>query len=262
MRQAKAACIQCLVTGLLLLLLQAGAFAQTADTTVVEHIVDSSIEATVTTYEEQDDMPRQKIVVPDVPQFRAVPDSVIRNLQKKKDFAYANDPDYWRKKEMSRDSGGSWLDWLITRPWFRYMVLTLMIGVLLFALIRIGISNRLFIFTGGKRSGDAEEDELLKKDDLAQRVQEAEAQGNYRLAVRYRYMKVLQDMDERKIISLNAQSTNWDYVNRLGGHPLKKQFLLLTRAYEYVWYGEFDLSSDQYGYLKTEFQQFENSLNQ
>ena len=69
------------------------------------------------------------------------------------------------------------------------------------------------------------------------------------------------EMDERKIITLNAQSTNWDYVNNLGGHPLKKQFLLLTRAYEYVWYGEFGLNNDQYGYLKTEFLQFENSLN-
>ncbi|HYC29907.1 MAG TPA: DUF4129 domain-containing protein, partial [Chitinophagaceae bacterium] len=126
---------------------------------------------------------------------------------------------------------------------------------------RIAVSNRLVMFTSSRKSANAEEDELLQKENLAALIQEAEAQNNFRLAVRYRYMKVLQEMDERQIISLNAQSTNWDYVNRLGGHPLKKQFLLLTRAYEYVWYGEFEINNDQYGYLRTEFQQFENSLS-
>jgi hypothetical protein len=118
------------------------------------------------------------------------------------------------------------------------------------------------MFSGGRKSGDAEEDELLQKDNLAALVQEAEARDNFRQAVRYRYMKALQEMDEKQIIALNAQSTNWDYVNRLGAHPLKKQFLLLTRAYEYVWYGEFEINKDQYGYLRTEFLQFENALSQ
>jgi hypothetical protein len=141
------------------------------------------------------------------------------------------------------------------------MILTVMALVLLFVIVKIALSNKLFITRSSRKSGIAEEDELLNKHNLPSLIQEAEAQNNFRLAVRYRYMKVLQDMDERKIIHLHAQSTNWDYVNSLGGHPLKKQFLLLTRAYEYVWYGEFEITGEQYSYLKTEFQQFENSLN-
>lgn len=244
------------VTGLLLLLLHAGGFAQDTDTTVT--VIDT--EATVSSYEEEQS-PKRTNNEPEVRAFRTVPDSVINNLQKQKEFAYANDPAYWKKDKPVNDEGDDWLGWLITRNWFRYMILTLMIAVLLFALIRIAVSNRLLMFSSKRRSADAEENELLQKENLAAMIQDAEAQNNFRLAVRYRYMKVLQDMDERKIISLNAQNTNWDYVNRMGSHPLKNKFLLLTRAYEYVWYGEFELTNDQYGYLKTEFQQFENSIN-
>jgi hypothetical protein len=253
-------CIKGVITGLLLFALQAGAFAQYEDTTVT---VDTSTDAevSVTTYDTEEQSPRQEAGPPqEPPVFRAVPDSVIRNLQKKKEFAYANDPAYWKKEPVSSDSN-DWLAWLISKEWFKYMVLTLLIGVLLFAIIRIAISNRMFMFTAGRKSADREEDELLQQENLASLVQEAEAQNNFRLAVRYRYMKVLQEMDERKIIALDARSTNWDYVSRMGSHPLKNQFLLLTRAYEYVWYGEFEINNDQYGYLRTEFQQFENSLS-
>lgn len=247
--------IKGVVAGVLLLFLYAGSFAQ--DTTVT--VIDT--DATVTAYDEAEESPKQTSNEPEVRAFRAVPDSVISKLQKQKEFAYANDPAYWKKDKPTEDEGSDWLGYLITSDWFRYLILTLMIAVLLFAVIRIAVSNRLLMFSGRKRSANAEEDELLQKENLASMIQEAEAQNNFRVAVRYRYMKVLQDMDERKIISLNAQNTNWDYVNRMGSHPLKNKFLLLTRAYEYVWYGEFELNTEQYGYLKTEFQQFENSIN-
>lgn len=240
-----------IITILLLLLFQQGSFAQ--DT------VPESTEVTVSVLDEEQNTEQSVAPLPSPPVFRSVPDSVVQALKKKKDFAYANDPEYW-KKEKPRSNG--WLAWLVSRNWFRYMILTVLALGLLFAIIKIALSNKLFITRSARKSGNTEEDELLQKNNLPALIQEAEAKNNFRLAVRYRYMKVLQDMDERNIIQLNAQSTNWDYVKRLGSHPLKKQFLLLTRAYEYVWYGEFEVNSDQYGYLKTEFQQFENSLNQ
>jgi hypothetical protein len=237
---------------LLVTLLQQTGFAQ--------ETLDSA-QVNVTAYDEveaEEVQEPQEEAVPEPVVLRQVPDSIIKMLQQRKEFAYANDPAYWQR-EPAPEPG--WIDWLASRDWFRYMILAVMVLVLLFVLVKIVFANKLFT-SSSRKSGIAEEDELLNRNNLPALIQEAEAQNNFRLAVRYRYMKILRDMDERKIIQLNAQSTNWDYVNRLSDHPLKKQFLLLTRAYEYVWYGEFEISSDQYGYLKTEFQQFENSLNQ
>ncbi|HEY0677379.1 MAG TPA: DUF4129 domain-containing protein [Chitinophagaceae bacterium] len=228
------------------LLIQTSVSAQSEQDTIVES---SSV-----VYQQEEEVPQQ----PSPPSFRKVPDSVIAALKRKKEFAYANDPAYWVREKP--DNKPTWIEWLISQTWFRYLILGLMTGILLFAIIRIALSNRLFILRSSKKSGRTEEDELLQMENLSSLIQEAEVQQDFRLAIRYRYMKALQDMDQRQLIQLNAQYTNWDYVNKLGSHPLKKQFLLLTRAYEYAWYGEFHINQDQYGYIRSEFQQFENSL--
>jgi hypothetical protein len=104
------------------------------------------------------------------------------------------------------------------------------------------------------------DDIISEEDNLDELIATAEQQGNFRQAVRYRYRKLLKDMDERKLIKLDAKRTNWDYVSSLSGNPLKKQFLLLTRAYEYIWYGEFNINNEQYEYVKTEFQAINKSI--
>jgi hypothetical protein len=202
----------------------------------------------------------------DTASFRAIPDSVVNQLKRNKDFAYANDPEFW-KEERNRlnndellNPKDTWLDKLVAKTWFRRLMLALMVCLLVFAVVKIALSNRMMLRRGPRQYNLNEDDAALQKEDLDKLVAQAEQAGNFRLAVRYRYMKALQQMDARGIIQLDAKSTNWDYVNRLINHPLKKQFLLLTRAYEYVWYGEFPLNGDQYQYLKTEFGHYNNSL--
>jgi len=201
-----------------------------------------------------------------------VPDSVIRNLQRHKDFAYANDAEYWPKKEVDKDQAAAgkkkkssdsdkpWLDQLTDMAWFNFMIWALLIGILVYAIVRIAISNRLIMFKGQGPSISDEDHQMMQEQDIRGMIADAEAKQQYRLAVRYRYMKLLKDLDERNIIRLDAKATNWDYVQRMGQHSLKKQFLLLTRAYEYIWYGEFKVNADQYGLIKTEFEKMENSL--
>lgn len=202
----------------------------------------------------------------DTVSLRAVPDSIVENLKRDKDFEYANDPEFWKQErarlsnEMLDDTEPTWLDRLIQKKWFNRLLMVILVGLLIFAVVKIALSNRMMMRRGPKQFDRQEDDAALQKEDLDKLTAQAEQQGNFRLAVRYRYMKALQQMDVRGIIQLDAKSTNWDYVNRMIRHPLKKQFLLLTRAYEYVWYGEFPVNEEQYQFLKTEFEQYNNSL--
>jgi hypothetical protein len=239
----------------LLLLMQVSAFAQ-YDSVAVQPSDETSDEA-----------PAEATPVADTISFRAVPDSIVENLKRDKDFEYANDPEFW-KQERTRLSAddelkereATWLDRLIQKTWFNRVIMVIMVGLLIFAVVKIALSNRMMMRRGPKQFNQQEDDADLQKEDLDKLITQAEQQANFRLAVRYRYMKALQQMDTRGIIQLDAKSTNWDYVNRMVRHPLKKQFLLLTRVYEYVWYGEFSVNEEQYQYLKTEFEQYNNSL--
>lgn len=243
-----------------MLFMQTAAMAQEADSLNTDTTYDTSAEAPAseTTVD-------QEVLPGDAVSFRTVPDSVVANLKRDDDFTYANDPEFWKKERdritgQFKESEPGWFDILISRPWFKRLLLIAMVCLLVFAIIKIAISNRLMLRSKPKNFNGAEDDDVLQKDNLDNLVSQAEQQANFRLAVRYRYMRALQQMEARNIVQLDAKSTNWDYVNRMINHPLKKQFLLLTRAYEYVWYGEFALNGEQYQYLKTEFEQYNNSL--
>ncbi|HYF29795.1 MAG TPA: DUF4129 domain-containing protein [Chitinophagaceae bacterium] len=241
----------------LLLLLQGNAMAQEEE--VVEAVTDTAYVTDAQADETSDDAAEEE-EVKDTAVYRQVPDSVIVKYKNNKDFAYANDPQYWVRKKPEKPSE-SWLDRLLSQPWLKYVILALMALILLYAIVKIAVSNKLLLFRSAPMKADIEaEQDLLKQENLPALITQAEQAGSLRLAVRYRYMKTLQDMQQRNLIQLSAQATNWEYVNRLGSHPLRKQFQLLTRAYEYVWYGEFDVNAEQYGYLKTEFQKFESSI--
>lgn len=182
--------------------------------------------------------------------FRSVPDSVITNLQNRKEFAYANDPEYWQTEEEERTT--------IRIPAFvQYIGWALIIAVLAYVVMRLLMANNILNFSKPKkiRSGSQDE-ELLERTDLAQLISEAEQKDLYRIATRYRFMKILQELDARNLVQLDKKRTNWDYVRQLSSHPLNKKFLYLTQAYEYVWYGEFDINRSQYDLLKSKFEQF------
>ena len=183
--------------------------------------------------------------------FRSVPDSVIKNLQNRKEFAYANDSEYWKREEEESTK-------INFPPFLKYVAWGIVIGVLLFVLIKLLMANKILSFRKPKKfkSESQQDEELLERTDLGLLISEAEKKEQFRIATRYRFMKILQELDARSLVQLDKKRTNWDYVKQLSSHPLNKKFLYLTQAYEYVWYGEFDINRSQYELLKTKFEQF------
>ena len=55
---------------------------------------------------------------------------------------------------------------------------------------------------------------------------------------------------------MHPELTNWDYIMQLGSHPLDQKFRYLTTAYEYTWYGEFELNNNQYDLIRKKFESF------
>lgn len=184
--------------------------------------------------------------------FRSVPDSVIAGWKKDKDFAYANDPAYWRKKAPEIHSNGLFL----------YFVYFLLGAILLYAIIRIVAENRLFYRTPAKAIAAPEETVSPLEEDLDLQLQKALAAKDHRMSVRFLYLKVLRLLSERELIKFHIQTTNREYVRQLGGTALGDPFRFLTGAYERVWYGEFSLSDGQFERLYPYFQDFNKSIGQ
>lgn len=83
---------------------------------------------------------------------------------------------------------------------------------------------------------------------------------DYRLAIRYLYLHTLSLLGEKDLISLAPQKTNFHYIQELQGKTQHSVFLTLTLQYEYAWYGNFSLSSEQFEKIHQGFQQFFKDL--
>lgn len=139
----------------------------------------------------------------------------------------------------------------------------------LWILVIIGFVAILFLFLFnqnvnpfGKRNRkldrheDVDEAEVFRLDTAQAKINEAEAAGNYRLAIRLMFLQTLALLNDTRLIQLKTGSTNFDYLVQMEQSPYYPDFFRLVRNYEYAWYGQFAVSPETYGIIKKDFQQF------
>ena len=64
---------------------------------------------------------------------------------------------------------------------------------------------------------------------------------------------VLKKLSAKEIIEWEAQKTNEDYSNEVTDKLIKKQFKTITRIYDFIWYGSFEVNEKLYRRAEKEF---------
>lgn len=194
-------------------------------------------------------------------QLRSVPDSVVRKMQKQKDFRYANDSSYWLEEKQAQNRSNSLerlLKWFSQSAFLKILLYLFLIAGMLFAVYQVLIVNNFFTFSRRRRKTEKDQAEQAEDvfEHLDDKLHNAITSFNYRLAVRFLYLKTLKQLSEKHFIVLNAKSTNKDYVTQLSDHLYGNAFTQLTKMYEYVWYGEFAPDELQFNKIRENFNQF------
>ncbi|TXD81953.1 DUF4129 domain-containing protein [Subsaximicrobium wynnwilliamsii] len=91
-------------------------------------------------------------------------------------------------------------------------------------------------------------------------IAEAEANGNFRLAIRFYYLWLLKQLAEMELIDYDVEKTNSDYHNEITSEVTKKEFSYTSYLYNYIWYGEFAIDQIQFNKAKHAFSKLLNSL--
>ncbi len=86
--------------------------------------------------------------------------------------------------------------------------------------------------------------------DFAARLAAAEAEGNYRLAVRLGFLSVLKHLTDRGLLAWRPEKTNADYLAEMPPGPLRAAFAAVARQFEYAWYGEWTLTPAHYAEVR------------
>lgn len=141
----------------------------------------------------------------------------------------------------------------------------IIVGLLLFLLIKFFLkvkSNAIVSNASNKSIVSITDDEaLIKNKDLSKLINQAIALKNYQLAVRYYYLNILKQLENKDLIAWEQQKTNEDYIKEISKEAIKSSFEKLTRLYDFVWYGNFDISEIEFARVEADFEHTNNLIN-
>lgn len=186
---------------------------------------------------------------------RRLGDSARTALAADKDFWYANYV-FKKKEEKNQINLRFWqTDAFRTIMWVIIICCFVAIIVLYLASDRVGLFRRSSHQIAQDETGENDIPEDIFEINYDKEIDKAQAMGNYRLAVRLQFLKLLRTMAEKQIIQYAPARTNFDYLVQLHKSNWYHDFFRLTRHYEYVWYGQFPIDQQQYNQVSNEYRQ-------
>jgi hypothetical protein len=189
----------------------------------------------------------------------------IRNSQVQ--LEYFSKPDFDYTKELAKEPVTFWeklkywlfkiLNSIFNEPVLETIFYVIVIGFIVFLIIKL-MGYRYSGFWLHKKhirgvAGETYDEKILTLD-FDKAVREALEKEDYRAAVRFQYLKLLKEFADNKIIAWEPDKTNREYQAEISRHGLGPSFEKVTRVYEYVWYGDFELKRDTYEKTADDFE--------
>lgn len=139
-----------------------------------------------------------------------------------------------------------------------YGALIILVAFALFIIFKV-LGVDLNIFSRKSKPVEvpySEVDDNIHEIDFNREIDKAIASGNFRLAVRLFYLRILKQLSDANQINWQPEKTNQTYISEITDASRKHAFKNLTDQFEYVWYGEFAINQQQFDQVKTGFENF------
>lgn len=153
--------------------------------------------------------------------------------------------------------------WDVDIGQFKYVFYVLLAGVLIYLLVVILLNaQRNQSVTADDidiTSMEVIEEKMLEID-LDKILEEALAAENYRIAFRINFLIIIKLLSLAGHIKWAKEKTNWEYFSEIKNTDLAKQFEALIINFEPIWYGELDLSKEQYAELSPNYDTLKQAL--
>lgn len=143
-----------------------------------------------------------------------------------------------------------------------FVVITIcIIAVCLLLLKLMGVDYRTVL---GKKKIDTPEIDIYIENvhdmNFDALISNALKNRDYRLAIRFLYLKNLKLLSDKEIITWNANKTNYSYQYEIKNNDLRSKFLETTLIFDYVWYGEFPVEETGFSQISLRLNDFSNMI--
>ena len=204
-----------------------------------------------------------------------IDEATLRDYQNDDEFNYkeAIPEDTWwtRFKQKLNDIYSSFIRWLTggdeaTGVWrfvveiLPYLLMAGLLALFVYIFMKIDSGSLLMENVKAPEALISDDEELIQRQDLNELIDEAIKDGNYRLAVRFYYLFILQQLTTKDLIDWQVQKTNHDYIFEIQNTQLQGDFREVTDIYDYIWYGNFEVDKTAFAKAETHFKSIKNQL--
>ncbi len=191
----------------------------------------------------------------------------LSKLKQNKDYWYVNAVFKDKTKKAANDDNNNNNGFInfLTSNTFKIIVWVLLIGLALTVLFIFLNENNIHFFKRKSKNLYQKSQEEVKDENIFETnfdiaIKNAVQQQNYTLATRLHYLQLLVLLHSKNKIIYSKEKTNLDYLFNLSGTSYYNDFATATRNYEFVWYGEFEISDIQFNKIEAVFNNLKNQI--
>lgn len=145
----------------------------------------------------------------------------------------------------------------------KIIIYGLLIVFAIFILVKLLVGDSASSFFSRKSKMVAPlniQEEHIENVDLDSYIKNALKEENYRLAIRYMYLKSLKLLSLNNIIDWHFEKTNTDYYREIESESLKENFKKASYLYDNIWYGEYALDKAGFENAQKDFERLNQNL--
>jgi hypothetical protein len=143
------------------------------------------------------------------------------------------------------------------------LIYILMGGLVIYLLVRFLIGENISAIFKKNPTGISDinlSEDHIEQVDLDALLMQAIGQKDFRLAVRYQYLKSLKTLSQKSIIDWHFEKTNRDYLKEIRTPAIQSLFKEVSYLYDYIWYGEQYINEEIYIAAESRFQALKNQI--
>ncbi len=190
----------------------------------------------------------------------------IKKYLEDKDLNYFQDPEIdknwieriydWINRQiryiMQSETYSTAVDYLI------YIIMIAALIIIIVGLLKSDIRGFLYGTSEKKLTRISEKTEDINKIDFNDLISRALQKNDYKLAVRYNYLRILLSLSNIGALDLREFKTSSQLVSELKSkEKFLESFKYLTRIFENIWYGDHKIESEFYSKISDEFNRFD-----